>query len=184
MTITQVEPQPIPAIADPDNAAAVQRLIERLEANITPAGPVLDPDWYGWIPLPLANFLEGMLLARRILGPGRHRFLDIGSGIGTKLILAHELGFHAFGIERWHPYLHVSQRIAPFATVVHADAARYEPYHTFDLIYLYGVATDPADHEQINRHITSRMRAGALFFCARRPFPAWLEHAGGLIWRT
>lgn len=182
-SVHQLDPQPLPATADPDSIAATQRLIERLEAQLTPSGPVLDEDWYGWIALPLKTFLEGMLIARRILGPGQHRFLDVGSGIGTKLILAHELGYKAHGIERWKPYVQTSEQIAPFATVLHADAARYSAYDAWDLVYLYGIATDPSDHEQINRHITHHMRPGALFFCARQPFPTWLEHVDHLIWR-
>jgi hypothetical protein len=174
----------LPAIADTDNQAAIQNLIERLEANLAPTAPVPDPNWYGWIPLPLGTYLENMLTARRILGPGRHRYLEIGSGIGTKLILAHELGWQTTGIERWGPYAEVSRQLAPFATIHHADAASWSDYGSSDLIYLYGIATDPSDHDAINHHITRRMRTGTLFFCARRPFPTWLEHIDRLIWRA
>jgi hypothetical protein len=179
-----IDPMPTPPMADPDNVAALQRLVERLEAQLTPRGPTMDEDWYGWIPLPIATFLENMHSARHLMGPGRHSFLDIGSGIGTKLILAHELGFEAHGVERWPAYANTSRQIAPFAEVRVCDAAQLGSYHAYDLVYLYGIATSQAEHDRINRQITSRMRRGALFFCARQPFPAWLEHLGGLIWRA
>jgi SAM-dependent methyltransferase len=181
--VTQVEPQQLPSIAEPEARAAVQALIERLEANYLPRGPTQDEYWYGWIALPLGTFLEGMLTARAVLGPDKHRFLDVGSGIGTKLILAHELGWHTTGIERWRPYIDVSRRLAPMARVLHGDGAQFMSYHRYDLIYLYGIATDPSDHEQINQHIVKQMKPGALFFCARRPFPDGLEHVAELIWR-
>jgi SAM-dependent methyltransferase len=173
----------LPATADADAIAAIQRLIERLEANYTPTGPKDDLNWYGWIGLPIAVFLEGMLAARRILGVGRHRFLDVGSGIGTKLILAHELGWATTGIERWRPYVEVSRHLVPFAKVHVGDGARYMSYGAHDLVYLYGIAVDPGDHEAINRHIARQLKPGALFFCARRPFPEGLEHVAELVWR-
>lgn len=181
--VQQLASQPLPSIAIPEARAAVQALVERLEANHTPPGPTKDPHWYSWIPLPLHTFLENMLMARTILGPGTHRFLDVGSGIGTKLILAHELGFKATGIERWRPYIDVSRRLAPMARVLHGDGAQYMAYNLYDLVYIYGIATDPNDHARINAHIAGQMKPGALMFCARRPFPEGLEHQGGLIWR-
>lgn len=174
--------QPTHPLAHHDTIYATQALIERLEAHLTPNGPTHDPDWYGWIPLKHQTFMTGMLACRQTLGHGHHRFLDVGSGIGTKLILAHELGYQAAGIERWQPYVDMSRRIAPFAHVFHANAEDFE-FYDFDVVYYYGLAPDMDHDGQIKRHITDRMKPGALFFTARHPFPDWLEHVGGLIWR-
>jgi SAM-dependent methyltransferase len=174
---------PIHPAAHHDSINATQALIERFEAHLTPPGPTRDPNWYGWVPLKHHVFMAGMLQARQILGDGQHRFLDVGSGIGTKLILAFELGFKAAGVERWEPYIAASRQLAPFALVYPDNAEGFPFYHNYDLVYYYGLAPDMTRDGEIKRSITDRMKPGALLFTARRPFPDWLEHVGGLIWR-
>lgn len=192
----------LPAIATPDATNATQALIERLEAHLTPPGPTQDPDWYGWIPLRHAVFLAGLLQARHILNrqasairqtstetvnqnDGRYQFLDVGSGIGTKLIIAHELGYHPHGIERWSPYVDVSRTIAPFAEVVTASAT--DPpggyYSRYDLIHYYGCSPDQAKDGAIKDRVTTHMKPGALFFTTRRPFPTGMQHVAQFLWR-
>jgi SAM-dependent methyltransferase len=168
---------------DPDAVNATQALIERLEAQLTPPGPTQDPDWYGWIGFPVAGFIANLLTARQFYPERSARFLDVGSGIGTKLILAHELGWVTGGVERWAAYAEVSRRLAPFAHVFSTDAQQFDCYHHYDLVYYYGLAPDQVIDAQIKRHITDRMKPGALFFSGRRPHPDWLEHREALIWR-
>lgn len=171
------------AFSHPDSIAAISEVLERLEAQITPRGPVEDEQWYGWIPFPLDQFIEGMRICRQQLGPGWHRFLDIGSGIGTKLALADALGFESFGIERWKPYVDVSDRCFPHCPVIVSEANYPNEYDRFDVVFLYGCATSSAEHERLNRVITGQMKSGALFFAPKPPLPVWLEHVDGPIWR-
>jgi SAM-dependent methyltransferase len=190
--VTQIPTLPQPASADPDAINATQHLINRLEAHHTPPGPTQDPDWYGWIPLPHDTFLQGLLQARRILNrygtpppDGRYTFLDVGSGIGTKLIIAHELGYHPTGIERWQPYITTSQQLAPFAHTHHLNAAHIAGafYRTFDLIHYYGCAPDPERDGRIKQRITNAMKPGSILFTTRQPYPTDMDHVATFLWR-
>ena len=169
-------------IAERHQHNALLELIARLETHITPRG-LNDPDWYDWISLPLTTYLNGMRSIRAHLGPGRHHYLEVGSGIGTKLILAHALGHHATGIEHHQPYVQVSRRLAPHCPVIHANALDKDgAYHNADIIYNYSIATDQDQHHQINQLITHRMRRGAIYFTARHPQPDQLEPIAPNVW--
>jgi hypothetical protein len=93
------------------------------------------------------------------------------------------LGWQAEGVERWGPYVEVAERIAPMAAHWRMNAQEFDDWHLFDLVYYYGLAPEQGRDERIKRHIADRMKPGALLFCARRPFPTWLDHIDGLIWR-
>ena len=136
-----------------DAINATQELIERLEAQITPP-PNKDEQWYSWIPNRLAFFFEGMRIARATLGPGRHRFLEVGSGMGRNLCLAHQLGFDPVGIELHEPYIDASHRVFPHLKAYQMDATIYEGYYWFDLVYCYRIAVDREKQNVINQMIT------------------------------
>jgi SAM-dependent methyltransferase len=171
------------ASADPRTVAATQELIERFEAQFLPRTPY-DDAWYGWIPLRLDYFYAGMVAARDRLGDGAHRFLEVGSGIGTKLCLAHALGWAATGLELHAPYVEVSRRIFPHVEVIEGSAETFDGFGNFDLVYAARVAIDRTHQARILRRMVEEMRPGALLFAPSvdGPYPEWLENVGGFVW--
>ena len=176
-------PQPTDqSIAERHELAALHELIIRLEAHIAPPGAGNDA-WYDWLSLPLTTYFQGMRAVRAYCGPGRHRYLEVGSGIGTKLALAHALGYHATGIEHHAAYVDVSRRLVPHCPVIEGDAThQHGAYSSADIIYNYSIAIDPQRHQQVNEHIVANMRSGALYFTARRPFPDHLTPIADNVW--
>jgi hypothetical protein len=175
---------PREVLGHPDASMAVQEVLERLEAQLTPRTPA-DEEWFGWIPLRLPYFIHGMLIAREVLGPGFHKHLEVGSGIGTKLALARVMDWQPHGIERYRPYLEVCWQVFPHVNAWEADAETFQDYGDFDLVYMCRVATDPQRQLQITRRVTDQLKPGAVFFCpsVAGPYPDWLEHAAGHVWR-
>jgi hypothetical protein len=173
---------PHQSITERHERNALIELIQRLERYIAPIGAD-EPDWYDWIPLSMTTYLDGMRHIRNRLGPGRRQYLEIGSGIGTKLVLAHALGYHATGIERHAPYVHVSRALAPHCPVIEGDAQHaFAIYPNADIIYNYGIAIDQEHHHQINQLIADRMSPGALYFTPRHPQPDQLEPVAENVW--
>jgi SAM-dependent methyltransferase len=113
----------------------------------------------------------------------RPSFLDVGSGIGSKLFLAEQAGLQPAGLELRTAYVEVSRRIWPQYPVTCADALAYEDYGDFDVIYCYRIAQGPDLQDRVNRRIIEQMRPGALFFSAGGPNPDWLEQVGDNVWR-
>jgi hypothetical protein len=176
-----------PAVTHPEALAAVQTLVDHLEApHLGPT--VKDPEWFGWIALRLELFFDGLLLAREVIARERPyerpSFLDVGSGIGSKAALAHEMGFAAHGIERHEHYLNASRRLFPHVKAVFASAETYDGYGEFDLIYCYGCAASREHQAHINRLIAEQMAPGAMFFAPRTlDSDTGLEPIGHCVWR-
>jgi SAM-dependent methyltransferase len=183
--IDEIWTRHVAASADPRTITATQELIERFEAQFLPRTPY-DDAWYGWIPLRLDYFYAGMMVAREELGEGGHRFLEVGSGIGTKLCLAHALGWSATGLELHPAYVEVSRRLFPHVEVIEGSAETFEDFDAFDLVYAARVAIDRTRQARILRRLVEKMTPGALLFAPSvdGPYPEWLENVGGFVWRV
>jgi hypothetical protein len=187
VTVIEVEHAQLPAAAHPEALAAVQTLVDRFEAPYT-SGVPKDELWFSWIPLRLELFFDGVLAAREQLATDRPRsrpsFLDVGSGLGSKCALAHDLGFDSHGIERHEPYLDVCWCLFPYVHAYLEDAETFDGYGAFDLVYSYGVAASIEHQAHIHRRIAEQMRRGAILFAPRSLDAGTdLEPTGHCLWR-
>jgi SAM-dependent methyltransferase len=157
--------------------AALEALVEHFESRVEPKGPPAGR-FYGWQPLSLIDFLDGMDVAK-----DRGHFLDVGSGLGTKLKLADALGWAVEGLEIYEPYAEVSRQLFADFKVELGDAFDYQRYGSFDLVYCYRLCIASDDQDQLNHWIADQLKPGALFFSAGGPWPEWLEHVDGQVWR-
>ncbi len=143
----------------------IEQLVVKLQDELVPHRlPIGPPTWFDWQSLPLSSFYAGMAAIRRKLGPGRHKFVDVGSGIGTKLFLADSMGFEPYGIERRVEYVHVSERLFPDYKIWWGDALDFPEYNQFDVIYSFRLAQQDDVQKKINDHIVANMKEGAVFF--------------------
>ncbi len=165
---------------------AIDGLLRRYESTLLPPTPD-ESRLYGWEPLPLREFINGMDVARQHLidrnkcWTGNERFLDAGSGIGTKLFLAQAFGWQVVGIERHVPYIEVSRRMFPELFVAGGDAFEYPDYSDFDLVYTYRLCVNDDEQRQLIAHIVQQMHKGALLFSARWD-PVGLAPLGSQVW--
>lgn len=141
----------------------VEQLVERLQREI--AQPSYTEKWFDWQTLPLTHFYSGMNIAREKLGPGRHKFLDVGSGIGAKLYIADTLGFEPWGIEHNARYIEISGSLFPGYPIHCGSALYYTDYKAFDLIYSYRCARSDELQEELNEYIVKNMKENAIYFC-------------------
>lgn len=171
-----------------------QELLEWLETVCAPPPPD-DSQYHTWGALPLLDFYEGMEIAAEALNypqppemmpaiDARLRFLDVGSGIGSKLFLANRLGWDVYGIEHYEPYAETSRLLFPQFSVERVAADDFDKYHEFDLIYSWRIVRDSVKQHILNELIVDHMRPGALYFMAGGPDPKWLDHVGGQVWRV
>lgn len=153
--------QPEPKYVIP---AGVEQLVNKLETYINPVPELHTKEWFDWQSLPLTSFYGGMQVVRERLGPGRHKFLDVGSGLGTKLYLADTLGFEPWGIEHNLQYVDLCYHLWPEFVVHECNALEFEDYNKFDVIYSFRCARDSALQDKLNEHILKHMRDDAIFF--------------------
>ena len=148
----------------PHELDALSELIERLEQAWLPGAYPESERFHGYEPLAIPVFLRGM----RELGPadGR-RLLEVGCGIGTKLVLARALGWHDLtGIESHRPYLEAARRLCPWPEVelVEADALDFDRYGDFDVVFMYRPLVRTEEQRQLEQAVAAAMRPGALAF--------------------
>src|SRR5260370_21564904 len=126
-----------------------------------------------FMPFQLPAF-AGLLYEAMAEAPG-DRFLDIGCGPGSKMLIAQEIfGLYAFGIDRVPEYVAAAAGLA--LDVSEADALSWYNYGAFDLIWFYRPMADPALQARLERKVWDDMAPRAIVPCANleSPPPAFL----------
>lgn len=173
-------PQPLmPEPAPADSAVegqmlAYQRSFERLHGYFSPTPPDLytqDVGRHGDLPYPFTKFFRLMQLARRLLlAQGRRAplaFLDVGCGVGLKLVQAAVFFDVVHGLEYDPGRAEVAATLvdrSPRANdrASHGDALTFDGYGMFDVIYAYKPLSDPDLLQQMEARIVAQARPGAI----------------------
>jgi trans-aconitate methyltransferase len=112
-----------------------------------------------WMPFSWPAFIS--LLAEALPETYGNRFLDVGCGLGTKMMLAEELfGLDVHGIER-SPELAKAAR-EHWLTVDEADALTWDGYGDIDIIFLNRPFSDQALEAQLEDRVWQEMKPGAV----------------------
>lgn len=134
------------------------------------AGQKPDPIHNQWLPFQMADFIA--IMAECVAVSGGDNFLDVRSGIGTKLAVAHDLfGLSAMGLER-------DSELAFYADEAHrvtltCDALEYKGYGDHDIIWLYRPYRDSLHQAKLEHKIYEEMNTGAIIASA------WYEKPPG-----
>jgi SAM-dependent methyltransferase len=112
---------------------------------------------WGWEPFPVDRFLPLLVIAAaRNHGP----FLDVGCGIGTKLLIAESRGLKAEGIEIVPDYVDEARRLGVNASV--ADAVTFTRYGEFGIVFINHPLKDFDAEDSLELMIQDQMSPGAV----------------------
>jgi 2-polyprenyl-3-methyl-5-hydroxy-6-metoxy-1,4-benzoquinol methylase len=124
-------------------------------------GDAIKGDNYAFVPFPCGAFVDLIIEAFTVLGSDTSKkFLDIGCGIGTKVILATSL-FDSYGIEYDEVYCEKAKSLG-LNRVGLVDAMLFDKYDQFDLLYYYRPIHDSAKYREFESKVHAEMRPGAL----------------------
>lgn len=118
-----------------------------------------DPVHNPWMPFQMPDFIA--IMAECVSVSGGNRFLDVGSGIGTKLAVGtHLFGLHSTGIE-------IDKEMADFAYkhkryTNYTDALSFGRYHWYDIIWMYRPFRDPFSQRLLEHTVYENMKPGAI----------------------
>lgn len=116
-----------------------------------------------YMPFPWPDFIA--LTAEALPEVTGERFLEIGCGIGTKMMLADVVfGLNAFGIERVPEFAAEAQQHG--LAVVTADALGWDQYGDFDLLFFNRVFSDGYKEAELERQVWAGMKSGAVVIAA------------------
>lgn len=123
---------------------------------------------YPYIPFHIGTFVDEMEVLRQMFGyrcagySNQPKLVDVGCGVGTKLLIARQFGFQCYGIELNEDLVRVARNlIYPSSNIKHADALK-EDYSAYDAIYFYCPIRDPRLEAKLERQIIATAKPGTL----------------------
>jgi SAM-dependent methyltransferase len=126
-----------------------------------------------WMPFPLFDFIA--LIAEALPEISGEKFLDIGSGIGTKMLLAREIfGLDADGLELVPEFAQQAQDLG--FDVQREDALEFGSYGDYDLLFFNRPLQDQDLQARLEAKVWADMQPGAVAVCANllsRPPENW-----------
>ena len=97
----------------------------------------------------------------KLLPSNKKLFLDVGCGIGDKMMIATEMGYEAHGIEVDEVLFRIADKY--LHNVQHVDAFEFNDYDKFDVIYMYRLYKDEEKLKQLRDLIKSKKKETAIF---------------------
>jgi SAM-dependent methyltransferase len=144
------------------------RQAARLDRDWQRKVPEDDRRYAPWMPFSVPAFTA--LLAEAMPEADGDRFLDIGCGPGSKLLIARDVfGLDAHGFDRNGEYVAAARSLGLSAEI--ADAETYAGYGRPDILWFNRVARDPEIQARIEAAIWRGMGEGALVICASLEAP-------------
>ena len=152
--------------------------------------PEDDRRYAPWMPFNNDSFLGLGLAALRAAPGDPPSFLEIGCGIGTKMMLARViLGLDTYGIERVTAMAVQAAQLGGDVEV--GDALGYGGYGKYDVVWFNRAFRDPVLQAQLEVQVWEDMRPGAVVMCANleAPPPGWLivdqdmDHKARGVWQ-
>jgi trans-aconitate methyltransferase len=127
-----------------------------------------DPRCLPWMPFPAWDFIA--LVAEALPESSGTQFLDIGCGVGARMLVARELfELDVHGIDRVPEYVNEAWKHGLSAEV--ADALGWNGYGKYDLLFLNRPFKDPVLQRQLEAQVWDDMAPGAVIIGANLEAP-------------
>lgn len=98
----------------------------------------------------------------------RPTFLDVGCGIGHKILLAYSMDYDAYGLEIVNGYIEEGRKLLQLFDVdkvrqrfIGGDALEYNDYNRFRVLFCSQLFVDAELQKQLQDRIVSQVRPGA-----------------------
>lgn len=128
------------------NEEALIGAINRLDAALTPTLSLDESKWCGYVSYDTKRFLDGLSFLQRF---SCNTFLDVGCGIGVKMLLAEQLGLRASGVEVRPEYAVVARLLCPTALIREQDAMTDTEFDA-DIVFSYQIMATTPDQDRLD----------------------------------
>lgn len=146
--------------------AALSVAVERLEGAWLPAELPLHEEFFPYQPTPMPDFIADLEIAlTRATG---RRYLEVGCGLGTKMVIAQAAGLEVHGIEAREQYAAMARYLCPEAKVEIADARYYGAYAAFDIVFCYRPLISEKGTAALEDFLDAEMRPDAVLILPYR----------------
>lgn len=132
-----------------------------LEICQVESGNIIKEHNFDFVPFPCSAFVDLLIEGYHFLGrDNTKKFIDIGCGLGTKVILACSL-FDAYGIDYDQKHVEKAKALG-LNRVGQADALTFDKYDLFDFIFYFRPIFDKDKYNQLEGMIYKSLKPGAL----------------------
>ncbi len=112
-------------------------------------------------------FVRAFLQETKMFRPGL-RFIDIGCGIGNILLIAEQLEFEVFGIEKDPASLAIARELIGPAAVDEIDIWQYDGLADFDVLYYFRPFCEKTMQLRFEKHVEDACSPGAVIIANRK----------------
>lgn len=169
------------------------------DVEIINGGEMSNRGRYKYIPLSIETFLSSIDVAKQVIDlyfpvgkqVRKKKFLDVGCGIGTKLLLAGSQ-FETFGLEINSKYAEMARQLVDigYSTcdckddkdcgfrhakthIFEGDALKFNRYDEFDVIYFYRPFQDDRKQRRLEAQIIEQAKEGAVVLAFMSSIFGW-----------
>ncbi|MDF1615362.1 class I SAM-dependent methyltransferase [Desulfurivibrio dismutans] len=89
-------------------------------------------------------------------------FLDVGCGIGNVMLLAEQMGFEVYGLEKDRKPCAVARKLFGPERVSDSDIWEYREYHRFQVIYYFRPFADRQLQQRFEKMIEDKLQPGGI----------------------
>jgi len=112
-----------------------------------------------WMPFSWPDFIA--LVAEALPDTPGDRFLEVGAGVGAKMVLAETVfGLDVEGVERVPEYVKTARERG--LTMYEADALGWEGYGDYDLVYFNRTFANQDLERELEAYVYDRIKPGAV----------------------
>jgi SAM-dependent methyltransferase len=167
-------------VTEQSRAGHVQRVLrwcQDEEHTYMSHGNRQDPTYLPWMPFQIGEFTSFM--TEIVAEANGSWFLDIGCGIGTKMLLARELfGLDPHGIEVDIAMAKRASTKFPYAVICADALADFYAYTAADIIWMYRPFRNAELQDKLEAQVMESMKPGAILAGAKwqmdRPPKGWI----------
>ena len=139
--------------------------------------------YYRFIPLTTAYFCELMDEVDKLTKPRNAvpKFLDIGCGVGTKVVLA-ERWFSAFGLEINPGYARIARKVFNSSwghRIIRGNALTFKRYAEFDILYFYCPLRNGSMEKAFEQRLAREAKPGAIVIACNSQCNDWWAKDSG-----
>jgi len=115
------------------------------------------------------EFYNYIIKAGTLVTVHRPAFLDVGCGVGHKILLAREMGYDAYGLEIVNGYIKEGRKLFQLFDVdktrecfIEGDALKYNHYNLFSVLFCVQLFVDDELQKQLQDRIVSQAESGTV----------------------
>ncbi len=133
------------------------------------------PGWVGYLPYPAERFAQLIAAAAPFAAP--RTFIDLGAGVGTKMLIAHAAGLDVFGVDEDAELIEAAHQLG---MPVFRHDVRTAPVAGYGVVYINHPLAGAQSEAALEQRVRAQLSPGAILISVHSQLPP----PAGAHWET